>query len=466
MISSDQHISSISVNPSSFRDPSGFIFTLEKEIFRAIAPSYLENFSLFEKSGLYKSLSEKKLIVQHTEFENILPQEYSSYKIIKPDQIPFISYPYEWCFSQLKDAALLTLRIQKEALKHGMSLKDASAYNVQFIASNPIFIDTLSFEKYEEGKPWVAYGQFCRHFLAPLALMAHRSSELSKLFLQFIDGIPLDLANALLPRRSLASSVVFSHLHVHSKFQKSSSVKKGATVNLSLSKKKLLSIIEHLESGIEGFSLKQKRSAWNNYDETHNYSAHGKEIKAKIISGWLKKLNPGSVFDMGSNTGEFSVLASQFSKQVIAMDSDHSCIESLYKSSSKNGSPILPLVIDITNPSPAIGWNNRERQTIVQRGNADVVMALALIHHLRIGNNTPFSHMADFFSSCGNNLIVEFIPKEDSQIKRMLENREDIFPDMNIEAFTRSFEPIFELKEKLPVPDSTRTMCLFKKKLL
>ena len=467
MISSKQDLSSIVIDSSSFRDPSGFIFSHEKEIYRAINPSYFENFSFFINSGLYSSLSAKKLIVKHSEIEKKFLEEYASHKVIKPQKIPFISYPYEWCFNQIKDAALLTLKIQKESLKHGMTLKDASAFNVQFIGSLPIFIDTLSFEKYKEGEPWIAYRQFCQHFLAPLALMAYKSIELSKLSQLFIDGISLELANTLLPKRSLANSVVLYHLHIHSKFQNATTSKNQIKKNnLSLSKKKLASIIEHLEEGIVGFSLKKKKSTWNNYNETHNYSAQAKEAKEKIISVWLKKTNPSSIFDLGCNTGEYSFIASPYANTVLSMDSDPSCIESLYKNSSQKGLNILPLVVDLTNPTPSIGWNNKERKSIPERGKADMLLALALVHHLRISNNTPFSQIAEFFSEWGNNLIVEFIPKEDSQIQRILSNREDIFNNLNFDSFIKQFETIFELTEKQPIPDSNRILCLFKKKSL
>src|ERR1051325_7628593 len=212
--------SGISIHPASFRDSSGFVFNSGNELYRAIAPSYFENFSLLNSSGLYQSLVSAGLMVSHTEEKNNLSDEFSSYKVIKPQRIPFISYPYEWCFSQLKDAALLTLNIQQQALQHGMILKDASAYNVQFIGPKAVFIDTLSFEKYENGSLWKAYGQFCRHFLAPLALMSYRSAELSKLLLNYTDGIPLELASGLLPRRAMLNSGITTHIFLHARIQK------------------------------------------------------------------------------------------------------------------------------------------------------------------------------------------------------------------------------------------------------
>src|ERR1035441_906768 len=169
---STKEMSSFEINSASFRDSSGFIFTYENEVYRAIAPSYFHHYDFLNSSELYSALSSKEFLLKHTEENNFLSQEFQNYKVIKPEQIPFISFPYEWCFSQLKDAALLTPKIQSDSLNHGMTLKDASAYNIQFMGAKPIFIDTLSFEKYNEGPPWQGYGEFCRLFLAPLALMS------------------------------------------------------------------------------------------------------------------------------------------------------------------------------------------------------------------------------------------------------------------------------------------------------
>jgi len=187
---------------SSFRDPSGFVFWQDGAIYRQINTIYKEDYDRLMTSGLHKALVEEGLIVSHEEvaLQSAAPQV--AYKVIRPDQVPFISYPYEWSFSQLKGAALATLRIQRKALDFGMSLKDCSAYNMQFMKGKPVFIDTLSFEKYQEGSPWVAYRQFCQHFLAPLALMSHRDSRLGQLLRIHLDGVPLDLASKLLPRRT------------------------------------------------------------------------------------------------------------------------------------------------------------------------------------------------------------------------------------------------------------------------
>src|ERR1051326_2629765 len=206
---------SVSVDPGSFRDPSGFVFRRENTLFRQVQIGYREEYDLLMASGLYQALVDAGLLIAHTEEDVNSSLTEGAYRVLRPEPIPFISYPYEWCFSQLYDAALATLQIQKEALRFGMSLKDASAYNIQFRAGKPVMIDTLSFERYKEGRPWPAYRQFCQHFLAPLALMSRTDIRLRQMLRTNIDGIPLDLASRLLPRSTWLQAGLLTHIHLH-----------------------------------------------------------------------------------------------------------------------------------------------------------------------------------------------------------------------------------------------------------
>lgn len=456
------------MNPASFRDPSGFVFSGDGNLYRAIAPAYFEDLALLQISKLYDHLVSKGMLIPYTPVNQpgLLPAEYSEYKIIQPEKIPFISYPYEWSFSQLKSAALLTLSVHLEALRHGMSLKDASVFNVQFRGAQPVFIDTLSFERYTEGSPWIAYGQFCRHFLAPLSLMAYRSPALSKITQTFLDGIPLDLASTLLPKRSYLNSAILSHLHVHSKFQNTGSAQNSpATSKSGISKSKLITLLKHLKEGIEGIKLKTSKSTWIDYHEIDNYTGISKENKQRIIAEWIRKIKPYTVWDLGCNTGEFSFIAAQNAQSVISMDSDILCVDALYnKLSAKGLKNILPLFADLSNPSPALGWAGTERSTLPERGRPNLLMALALIHHLRIANNTPLAMIAKLFSDWSEWAIVEFIPKEDSQIQKMLSARKDIFDDMGRTGFEKAFGDYFEITESSPIPDSVRVLYLLKRK--
>src|SRR3989344_9098748 len=266
---------------SSFRDPSGFLFYNKGVLLRQINLFYKDNFDSLLSSGLHQALLNDGFIIGHEEVVEGVATSEGGYKIIKPELVNFISYPCEWSFSQLKDAALLTLKIQKKALGLGMSLKDASAYNIQFKNGRPILIDTLSFEKYKEGEPWVAYKQFCQHFLAPLALMSYRDVRLSQLFRIYIDGVPLDLASSLLPLKTRFILSILSHIHLHAKTQKYFSNKTLKDKKVYLSRQRLLVLIDNLERAIKGFKWEAKNTEWADYYDKTNYSVRGFEDKKR-----------------------------------------------------------------------------------------------------------------------------------------------------------------------------------------
>ena len=450
---------------SSFRDPSGFLFYEGALIYRQINKSYKENHDYLINSGLYKELSDSQLLISHEEVDSKYARSNEAYKIIKPELLPFISYPYEWCFSQLRAAALITLQIQKKSLQYGMSLKDCSAYNVQFAKGKPILIDTLSFEKYEPGKPWVAYRQFCQHFLAPLALTAYKDIRLSQLFRIYVDGIPLDLASKLLTLTSFFSFPLLLHIHLHAKSQRHFADKKVNLNSQNVTKLSLLGLVDNLESIITKLKWQPKNTEWADYYDKTNYSQEAFDNKKQIVAEFLDKVNPKNVWDFGANTGIFSRIASSKGIQTISFDNDPAACEKNYLESTKNNETnILPLLLDLTNPSPAIGWENQERASLFERGPADMVFALALIHHLAISNNLPFSKIADFFNKICNSLIIEFIPKEDSQVKRLLATREDIFDLYTQKSFEEEFKKYFTIQRSLNILNSKRTLYLMTKK--
>ncbi len=449
----------------SFRDPSGFLFIDEGLIYRQVNILYKENYDHLINSGLYKSLLELNLLIPHEEVNINLAKSDSSYKVIKPELITFISYPYEWCFSQLKDAALITLQIQKEALKFGMSLKDCSAYNIQFHKGKPIFIDTLSFEKYREGEPWVAYRQFCQHFLAPLALMSYKDIRFNQLFKIYLDGIPLDLASSVLPFKSRFSISLLTHIHLHAKSQKYFANKTVSKKKYTISRTSFLGLIDSLESAIKRLRWKPQGTEWGSYYEDTNYTSAGLEHKQQIIEKFLMESNPKTVWDLGANDGLFSRASSNKGIPTIAFDIDPVAVEKNYLRSIKDKETnILPLLLDVTNPSPNIGWENRERMSLKKRRSADTVLALALIHHLAISNNLPFKKIAHFFYKICNSLIIEFVPKNDSQVQRLLSTREDIFPDYTQQSFEEEFGKYFNIQHCERIRDSQRTLYLMQRK--
>ena len=451
--------------PSSFRDPSGFLFCRNGSIYRQVNATYRENYDHLVNSGLYKTLVGAKLLIPHDEIDIEPIQSDRTYKIIKPELIQFISYPYEWCFSQLKDAALTTLKIQRIAVDFGMSLKDCSAYNIQFRKGKSIFIDTLSFEKYREGQPWVAYRQFCQHFLAPLALMAYRDVRLNQLLRTYMDGIPLDLASSLLPFRTYSRFSLLSHIHLHAKSQKHFADKTVGGNGHRIGRLGFLGLIDNLESAVVGLKWQPIGTQWTDYYKDTNYSIDALQHKKQILTEFVDVINPQNVWDLGANVGMFSRIASDKGIQTISFDIDHGAVERDYlECVAKGETNILPLLVDLTNPSPGIGWENRERMSLVERGPADTVLALALVHHLAISNNVPLVKIADFLSNiCSNSLIIEFVPKTDSQVRRLLATREDIFPDYTQRAFETEFRKYFTVQSSMRIRDSERTLYLMQR---
>lgn len=450
---------------ASFRDPGGFLFTRAGVLYRQINKKYAEDYRLLMQSGLYDNLIKGGLLIPHDEADVEPEEPAQSFKVIRPQRVNFISHPYEWSFSQLKDAALATLSIQRRAMKYGMSLKDASAYNIQFHEGRAALIDTLSFEKYQEGAPWVAYKQFCQHFLAPLALMSKVDVRLSQLLRNHIDGIPLDLASRLLPVSTRFNFGMATHIHLHAKAQARYAGQKVATSKRGMGKQALIGLIDNLKSAVQSLDWKPVGTDWGEYYSFTNYTDESFAEKKRIIDEWIERVKPSTVWDMGANTGLFTRLASEKGIPSVAFDIDPAAVEKNYRqvkaAKEKN---ILPLVMDLTNPSPSLGWNHRERDSLVNRAPADMVFALAIIHHLAISNNLPLSQIAEFFHGLGRWLVIEFVPKSDSQVQKLLASRLDIFDGYTMEGFERAFAEKFSIEDKIDIPGASRRLYLMKGK--
>jgi hypothetical protein len=445
---------------ASFRDPSGFVFEHEGTIFRQVNPDYAADYEQLMSSGLYDELVKKGLLVAHEEVPAPVAHAAEAFRTLRPQRIPFISYPYEWCFSQLRDAALTTLRVQQAALRHGMILKDASAYNIQFIAGRPIFIDTLSFTRYVEGSAWAGYRQFCQHFLAPLALAAYRDPRLFQLLRVHLDGIPLDLARMLLPARAWLNVHLWVHIRVHARYQHryagdTESTRKARSVN----KQGVTHLVSALERATRKLDWTPEGTEWAEYYDGDSYEEASAAHKHALVDSYLETLQPGVVWDLGANTGVFSRIAAARGAEALAFDVDPACVERNYRQARRDDeSRILPLLLDVNSPSPALGWAVAERRSIVERASADVVMALALIHHIAISNNVPLERIAAFLVRLAPDLIIEFVPKTDPKVGVLLATREDVFPAYDESGFEAAFAAHYEVLRRDGIDGSERTL--------
>jgi hypothetical protein len=388
--------------------------------------------------------------------------------VIRPRELEVISYPYEWCFSQLREAALLTLRLQQRAIAVGMRLKDASAYNIQLDGGRPILIDSLSFEVADPTEAWPAYRQFCEHFLAPLALIAYRDARCGLLLRDFVDGIPLDLAAALLPWRTRLRPGLLAHIHIHAGAQRRGAAG-GPALGAVAQRRRMTklgheALLDSLRRTVESLRW-QPRGAWVEYGTQTSYTPAAADAKRSAVERMVGSSGARVIWDLGANVGTYSSVAVGEGRMVLAFDRDAGSVERHWRTLAPQArASVLPLVMDLSNPSPGLGWGLEERRSLLDRGPADVIMALALVHHVAIGNNVPLPMIASLFARLGRWAIVEFVPKQDPMTQRLLAARPDIFPDYTIDGFRAAFATHFRIHEETAIKDSLRTLFLLERR--
>lgn len=448
--------------PSSYRDPAGFVFRKGNTLFRKVLPAGMADYTLLMQSGLYHRLTEKKLLVTHTE----TGEEHETGGIIlQPFPIPFISYPWEWSFPQLQEAALNTLDITREALKHGMILKDATPFNIQWLGGRMSLIDTLSFTTYREGSPWIAYRQFCESFLSPLLLMHYTGQPLSSLQLAWPEGIPLAITRSLLPYRSRFSVLTYLHIHLHARM--SLRLNEKVESAKSLPKQRLLRLLDSLQSLTASLQAPLPKSTWGNYYAEAGQRDGYLEQKKQVIRNWINGQDRiQTAVDFGANEGTFSLPLAEKGIHTVAADGDAVAITKLYRFiRQKEQENIIPLVMDFTWPSPGMGLENTERASFFERlGGRDMGLCLALIHHLCIGKNIPFEKLASILAASAKKLIIEFVPKEDEKVQLLLRNREDIFPSYTRENFETTFKHHYTIEQIHELKGTARVLYLMYRK--
>ncbi len=440
---------------SSFRDPSGYVFRDKNTIKRAINPSYFDQFDSLTRAGFYQKMFDKKYLIPHYEISRD-----SDKIVIEPQQIPFISYPYEWSFLQYKHAALLTLKLQKFCLQNDFTLKDASAFNITFYDGRPIFIDTLSFEEYVSNSPWQAYRQYIMHFIGPLVLAKYFGPDFLKTLSYEIEGVSLQKLSKLLPLSSYFSATILTNIHLLARFDKKYSGN-SKTHPHPLSKTAQIKLIDSLYEFVKDLSIKQD-SEWEDYYDQINYSDASYLAKKSFTQRWFSQLSGKSIIDIGGNDGTFS-RELEDTKLVIVADIDANAVQQNYQKCLANKlHNIVPIVVDFLNPVSNYGFNNEERFSIIGRLielNSDGCMALAVIHHITLSGNIPFEMSAQFFARLSPNLLIEFPERDDSWVIYLLESKREsrnLFDFYNADNFEKAYSQFFSITQKTRIPDSAR----------
>ena len=459
------------LDAGSFRDREGRVFYHQERVLRALSRRGLDAWHRLAAAPFFRRAQDTGTMVRTTEVadaESVLQGLGGAgaehwIGALEHERVPFVSYPYEWCFGMLRDAALLTLDLLIDALDEDMVLKDASAYNVLFRGARPVFIDVASFEPWQAGRPWVGYRQFCQLFLYPLEMTAFRDVDFQPFLRGSLEGIEPSTMRALLRPRDRMRSGVVVDVDLHARLESSTAAGDRAVrsdiARAGFKKEMIASNVKRLRRIVAGLRFKRAASEWADYAEDNSYEAADHDKKKRFVESAVGMERRRLVMDLGANTGTFSRIAAAHADQVVALDVDHLAIERLYRSLAESGpSNILPLVGNLADPSPGLGWRGRERKAIDARADVDVVLALALIHHLVITANVPLDEVVDFFAALGREVVVEWVSKDDPMVKRLLRNKDDQYDDYDLAVLESSLERHFRTVDRQELESGTRVL--------
>lgn len=436
-------------------------------MFRTLSAAGRAEFDRLGASGLFDALIQAGQLIPSTlcaPRDVGLASAEVGEAVLEHERIPFITYPYEWSFEMLRDAALLTLDILDRALEHDSILKDATPFNVQFRDGKPVFIDVLSFEPYAGNRPWMGYSQFCSTFLFPLMLTAYRGVEFQPVLRGTLGTMTATDMYRLLGWRDLVRPGVIKHVWLAARLQRSFADRPAGVqrefANIEFGKEMVRALARGLRRVVQKLAYTEPDSAWRAYAQTHSYSSADRRTKDTFVADALDAATPAWVWDLGCNVGEYAELAAQRGARVVAIDGDPACINRLYhaQKAGDRSSRIQPVVGDLTNPSPGMGWALAERGAWGDRGRADFLLALALVHHLAIGNNVPLDACVRFLRGIAPAGVVEFVTKDDPMVKRLLATRDDVFPDYSVEHFVACLEREFTIRRRQTTHDGTRVL--------
>ena len=460
--------SAAAVNTGSFRDRDGRVYHYQDRVFRGLSESALENFRQLQEKPFYARLAESGKVIGTREIageDNPLPDDVKAQwtGFLEHDPVPVISYPYEWTFSMLKAAAGLQLHLVERAVSNGFTLKDATPYNIQFVGRKPVFIDIPSFEPLQEGEPWSGYRQFCEMFLFPLFLQAYKGCNFQPFMRAAIDGVDVQAASALFGFRDRFRKGVMSHVWLQSKLDRryggSSENIRSSLKSAGFNRELILVNVRKMQKLVKKLEWEAAGSEWGDYAGFHNYSEDDHTRKEEFIHNAIVNERPGCVWDIGCNTGQFSHIAAEECRQVVATDIDHVAVERLFLN-PETPDNILPLVQNVADPSPSWGWRNRERSDLQTRSRPDLVLCLALIHHVVITANIPLAEFIEWLAGLTDKLVIEYVSRRDDKVETLLRNKEDKYRDYSRESLQENLSRYFDILSQQDVNNGDRTLYL------
>ena len=460
------------VEPGSFRDRDSRVVVAQDAVYRVLSEQGADDWRALAGSPLFERLTSEGSLVGTEEVAletigataaEVLPS--GAEAVLRHERIPFVSYPYEWTFGMLRDAALLTLDLELSTLDAGLTLKDATPYNVQFRGAAPVFIDVGSFERQREGEPWVGYRQFCMQFLYPLLLQAYKDIPFQPWLRGSIDGITPSEAVRFFTLRDRLRRGVLSHVALHARLERRYEQREGGEVKEELRKANfktelIKANVQRLRKLVSKLSWKAGDTAWTNYRQECTYSDADAERKADFVRSAVSSAKPGLVWDMGANDGAYSRIAAEHAEYVVAVDLDHATVEALDRGLCTDGEDrILPLVANLADPSPGLGWRGLERRPLEDRGTPDLALALALVHHVSITANVPVAEFLDWLAELDAELVIEFPTREDPMVRKLLSGkREGSNSDYELPVFERLLGERFDVRRTEPLPSGTRVL--------
>lgn len=457
----------LALEPGSFRDRTARVFYHQGRIFRGLTDAASKEWQTLAATSFFRRFTADGRIVP-TEQRDLSSVPLAATgqpwtAVLEHETIPFVSYPYEWSFEMLKDAALLQLDLVLAALDEGMTLKDASAYNVQWKGASPVFVDVASFQARRPGEPWVGYRQFCQMFLYPLLLQAYRGVPFQPWMRGNLDGIDAEVCLSMLSARDYLRGGVLAHVVLQAKAQRAYA---GTTRDVRADLRTAgfdRSLIKANATRLRGLVARLEwhagTSTWSDYVDCGHYDPADMEQKREFVRAAAASREWTLAWDLGCNVGIFSRIVAGHAKYVVAMDADQVAIDRLYRALKAEGSrTILPLVVNLTDPSPDLGWRNLERKRLSGRGRPELVIALALIHHVVIGGNIPLAEFLEWLRSLDAHLVIEFVTREDPMVKTLLRNKEDQYGDYHTDVFERELAARFTVATRQPLGSGTRIM--------